>query len=550
MIRVSEAREEDVGQIREIFLAVYGSDYPHHEVYDELWLKRSVFTDDALILVAEEVDTGRVVGTASVLFDIGAHSDLVGEFGRLAVHPDYRRMEVGKLLMDKRLGAIQNRLHVGLVVARTVHPYAQRISLGHGFIATGFLPLKHFFSHRESFALLVRYFGDALALRRNNPRIIPETYAIANLVMNQPPLTPDFIVDEESAPYPSGGDYRIEQLRSEGYPALLRIERGRVRNREIFGPMRLDYGFFKLHARQTDYFLAKSNGQIVGAVGYMLDPVEHTVRVFELIALADDVVRFLLAELERKCREEMGVEYIEIDVSAYAPRMQRTLLELNFLPVAYVPAMVFYQVERLDIVKMVRLTKLQDLGPLGLTGPVQAVADVVMRGFSTSVIAPRMAQAIKEVPLFRGMSNEQAMRVAAACTVREIEGGERLFLEAGPADRLYILLRGAAVISVGASGSVIGTVKTGETCGEVSLLSAKPHSATATAQGRVEAAELLQRDLGDLIRRRPDIGVIIYRNLAVGLGDKLLRTGNAKRDQLGAESEILRLTSEATSPLW
>ena len=528
MIRIREAREEDVGQIREIFLAVYGADYPHHEVYDELWLKRSVFTDDALILVAEESSTGRVIGTASVLFDFGAHSDLVGEFGRLAVHPDYRRLQIGKLLMDKRLEAIQNRLHVGLVVARTVHPYAQRISLAQGFIPVGFLPLKHFFHHRESFALLARYFGDALALRRNNPRIIPEAYALANLVMSHPPLTPDFIVDEDSAPYPAGGDYTIEQLQAEGYPALLRIERGRVRNREIFGPMRLDYGFFKLQARQTSYFLARSSGHVVGAVGYTMDPVEHTVRVFELIALADDVVRFLLSELERKCREEMGIEYIEIDVSAYAPRMQRTLLELNFLPVAYVPAMVFYQVERLDIVKMVRLNKLQDLGPLALTEPMQAVADVVMRGFTSCIIAPRMAQAIKEIPLFHGMSSEQATRLAGVCTVREVRAGERLFVQHDPAERLYILLNGQVAISCGTPPATIGTVRTGETCGEVSLLSARPHSATATAEGHVEAAELLQRDLTDLIRRRPDIGVIIYRNLAVGLGDKLLRSGNSR----------------------
>jgi CRP-like cAMP-binding protein/GNAT superfamily N-acetyltransferase len=545
MIRVREAREEDIGQIREIFLAVYGADYPHHEVYDELWLKRSVFRDDALILVAEDTDAGRVIGTASVLFDFGAHSDLVGEFGRLAVHPDYRRMQVGKLFMDKRLDAVQNRLHVGLVVARTVHPYAQRISLAHGFIATGFLPLKHFFSHRESFALLARYFGDALSLRRNNPRIIPEVYALANLVMSQPPFTPDFIVDEDSAPYPAGGDYTVEQLQAEGYPALLRIERGRVRNREIFGPMRLDYGFFKLQARQTSYFLARSGGQIVGAVGYTMDPVEHTVRVFELIALADDVVRFLLAELERKCREEMAIEYIEIDVSAYAPRMQRTLLELNFLPVAYVPAMVFDQVERLDIVKMVRLNKLQDLGPLGLTEPVQAVADVVMRGFSTFVIAPRMAQAIKEVPLFHGMNSEQATRLAGTCTVREIRTGERLFAEHDPADRLYIVLQGQVVISSGSPSGMIGTVHTGETCGEVSLLSARPHSATATAEGHVEAAELHRCELTDLIRRRPDIGVIIYRNLAIGLGDKLSRSSNSNRDQGQTESEVLHLTSEA-----
>ncbi len=544
MIRVREAREEDVGQIREIFLSVYGTDYPHRELYDELWLKRSVFTDDALILVAEDTEVGRVVGTASVLFDFGAHSDLVGEFGRLAVHPDYRRMQVGKLLMDKRIEAIKNRLHVGLVVARTVHPYAQRISLAQGFIATGFLPLKHFFHHRESFALLARYFGDALALRRNNPRIIPEAYALANLVMSQPLLTPDFIVDEDSASYPMGGDYRLEQLQAEGYPALLRIERGRVRNREIFGPVRLDYGFFKLQSRQTSYFLARSGNHIVGAVGYTMDPVEHTVRVFELIALADDVVRFLLAELERKCREEMGIEYIEIDVSAYAPRMQRTLLELNFLPVAYVPAMVFHQVERLDIVKMVRLNQLQELGPLGLTEPVQAVADVVMRGFSTCVIAPRMAQAIKEVPLFRGMNTEQATRLAGVCTVRNIEAGDRLFSGHDPGDRLYLMLQGHVTISSGASARVIGTVHTGETCGEVSLLSARHHSATATAVNDIEVAELLRRDLEDLIRRRPDIGVIIYRNLAVGLGEKLLRSGEWNRDPERSEADSLTLTSE------
>lgn len=340
-------------------------------------MKRSVFTDDALILVAEDSETGRVIGTASVLFDFGAHSDLVGEFGRLAVHPDARRLSIGKLFMERRLEAIQNRLHVGLVVARTVHPYTQRISLSHGFMPVGFLPQKHYFHHRESFALLARYFGDALSLRRNHPRIIPEAAALANAVMSHAPLQPDFIVDEEAASYPAGTGYTLEELHAEGYPALLRIERGRVRNREIFGPMRLDYGFFKLQARQTRYLLARADGHIVGAVGYTLDPEERNVRVFELIALTDDVVGFLLTEFERQCRETMNIAYIEIDVSAYAPRMQRTLLELGFLPVGYVPAMVFYQVERLDILKMVRLNQPLALGEMQLTEPVQALADVV-----------------------------------------------------------------------------------------------------------------------------------------------------------------------------
>src|SRR3712207_2299265 len=157
--------------------------------------------------------------------------------------------------------------------------------------------------------------------------------------MRQGAIPLDLIVDEESAPYPHGAELQLEELQAEGYPMLLRIERGRVRNREIFGPVRLEYGFFKLRSRQTTYLLARDDKQtIVGAVGFTRDPVEHTVHVFELIASTDEAIRFLLFELERRCRDEHAVEYLEIDVSAYAPRMQRTLLELDFFPVAYIPA--------------------------------------------------------------------------------------------------------------------------------------------------------------------------------------------------------------------
>jgi GNAT superfamily N-acetyltransferase len=533
---VRPAREEDVGQIRDIFVAVYRRDYPYQGFYDEQWLKRSVLSDDTLVLVAEEAKSKRVVGTASVLFDFGAHSDLVGEFGRLAVHPDFQRNQVGSLLMERRIEAVKDRLHVGLVISRALHPYAQRISLTHGFVPVGFLPLRHVFTHRESFVLLARFFGDALRLRRNNPRVIPEIYPLAHLVMKQAGLPGDVIVDEESAPYPHVTDFVLQEMQTEGYPALLRIERGRVHNREVFGPVHLEYGFFRLKAKQITYLVARDGERVVGAVGFMRDPAEQTVRVIELIASTDQVIRFLLDELERKCREAYGVVYIEIDVSAHAPRMQRTLLELNFVPAAYLPAMVFHHVERIDIVKMVRLVSLEELGPFSLVGPVRDVADLVMRGMASRAAVPRMIRAIGEMPLFREMTMEQAERLASVCRVEKIEAGKEIFHASGPADRLYLLLEGEVAISGGTPAAPIGTVHRGETFGEISMLARTPHSATATAATPVEAAILPHQDLMQLIRRRPDIGVIIYRNLAKGLGEKLQRSGPAVREPYGMES--------------
>ena len=50
-----------------------------------------------------------------------------------------------------------------------------------------------------------------------------------------------------------------------------------------------------------------------------------------------------------------------------------------------------------------------------------------------------------------------------------------------------------------------------------------PSYSTATAQTNVETAVLGHQDLAELIRLRPDIGLHIYRNLAVGMGEKLKR---------------------------
>jgi hypothetical protein len=343
------------------------------------------------------------------------------------------------------------------------------------------------------------------------------------------PFEPDCIVDDDSAAYASEAEFDVEEMRAEGYPALLRIERGRVRNREVFGPMRLDYGFFKIRATQTTYLVARQGRQIAGAVGFTLDQAERTVRVFELVASADHAVRFLLSELVRRSRDAWNVALIEIDVSAYAPRMQRTLIELEFAPTAYVPAMVFHEVERLDIVKMMRILQPEDLGRIELEPPVRAVADLVMAGFDERAVAPRMAQVMLDAPLFEGMNEEQATRLASICTVTMKPANVEMFSEGNPADCLFLVLQGQVRVSAGGSHTALASVGPGELLGELSLLTHNLHSASATTTTAVEAAELSHRDLTDLIRRRPDIGVIMYRNLALGLGSKLQRSSGVGR---------------------
>lgn len=522
MIIVREATGQDVSMIREIFLASYGTEYTDARYYDNALLTKLIYSDDTLILVAEDTETGKVIGTASVDLEVGAHSDLVGEFGRLAVHPEARQRGIGKLLMSERIKRVQGRLQVGLVEARVAHPYSVQIAEAHQFAVVGFLPQRWCLRERESLALLVRYFGNALELRNNHPRIIPEVYPLAQLALKHCSLTPDVIVEENALAYPPGGNFEVQELTTQGYAALLRIERGRVRNREIFGPVQLHYGIFKLHIRHSHYLIAREHGQIAGAVGFTIDPLDKALRIFELIALHDEVIRFLLSDLERQCREKWNC-LAEVDVSAYAPRMQRTLIELGFVPVAYVPALVFHEVERLDVVKMVRLLTMPEISTEGLTPRCKVLADLVMRHFRSRSVLPRIAEAVGGIALFGGLDEEQTSRLAGVCGVATFEPGEVVFREGQPGNQMHVVLQGEVAITVPGSASPVGVVRTGECVGEMSLLTAATHSATATALTRVETAVLAHQDLAELIRLRPDIGLQIYRNLAIGTGEKLKR---------------------------
>ncbi|REJ64824.1 MAG: GNAT family N-acetyltransferase [Planctomycetota bacterium] len=516
-----EAVEADVDQIRDVYIATYGADYAYPQYYDPDLLKRLVYSDDTIVLVAEDSTSGQIVGAASVILDIGAYGDLVGEFGRLVVHPDARRQGIGALLMEARLSRVQDRLHVGLVEARVSHPYSQRIASAHGFLPVGFFPQKLLLTGRESVGLWAQYFGEGLSLRKNHPRVVSEAYPLAASVLENICLASDVIVDEDSAPYPPISEFAIDELTTDGYSALLRFERGRVRHREVFGSLRLHYGLFKMRAKHSNYLLARDAGRLVGAIGFTIDNNEKAVQIFELISVGEPPIRFLIHELERRCREEWDIAYLEIGVSGHAPRMQRTLVEHGFIPSAYIPALVFHDVERLDVIKMAKLLVPFDPGDLHFVDEALPIVEPVIAEFNSRNLAPRIAASLEEATIFADLTDEQRTRLATECTVCRFAPGQTVFAEGSREAHAHVVLRGDVVVAVGDPPSPVGTVGSRQCLGEISLISALPHSATAIAKNEVETASLSHEGLHALVRKRPDIGVVIYRNLARDLGKKL-----------------------------
>lgn len=531
---VREACLDDVQNIREVFQSEYAEDYAYPQYYDTEVLARLVYAEDSILLVAEDSETRRLAGTASVVFSVGAHDDLTGEFGRLVVHPDFRGCGIGKSLMQARINRVRERLHVGIVDNRAVHSFSQRISERFGFVPVGFIPMKLLVHTRESVAVYAQHFGQALELRRNNPHIIPEAAALAALALENCQLPQDLVIDDSSLSYPCAScDWNIEELQTRGYTSLLRIERGRLRHRDIFGPVRLHYGLFQIHARHSHYLIAKRGDQIAGGVGYMIDQNEKALRIFEMIAVDEQPIRPLLQALLNRCQHELGMEYVDVDVSAHSPRMQRTLLELGFLPVSYVPANVFDAVERLDAIRMARLFVPLQMGTIDVTARVRPIANVVLSAFEKAQILPRLSKVYETAPLCAGLAAEQQQLLSSILKTRHYAAGQPI-LTAGSHDSCTHLILDGRVELRDASGP-IAELRVGQCLGESNLLDAEksspPHSLDAVALCDTTTASVSNAEFQALIRRRPDLGLVVYRNLARDVSSKLRQWTEKSRHQ-------------------
>jgi len=118
-------------------------------------------------------------------------------------------------------------------------------------------------------------------------------------------------------------------------------------------------------------------------------------------------------------------------------------------------------------------------------------------------VLPRIAKAVHDLPLFAGLSAEQVARLAGVCGVTAFDPGETVFREGEAGNHMHVVLQGEVAITVAASASRVGTVRSRECLGEMSLLTAGTRSATATALTRVETAVLGHQDLESIRKATP-----------------------------------------------
>lgn len=127
--------------------------------------------------------------------------------------------------------------------------------------------------------------------------------------------------------------------------------------------------------------------------------------------------------------------------------------------------------------------------------------------------------ALRYVPLFQFLEHREILQLLSIAESRELEAGDTVIAEGEDDDSMYITTEGRLTVSRGGTG--IAELSRGSHFGEMALLSARPRSATVTAEEKSKLLVLHRTPLNDLIRQEPQLGVKLLWCLARVLSTRL-----------------------------
>lgn len=149
-------------------------------------------------------------------------------------------------------------------------------------------------------------------------------------------------------------------------------------------------------------------------------------------------------------------------------------------------------------------------------------------------------QILKRYQLFFGLKDEELEQLAKIFRPKTVPD-KQVFIHANEISHgIYLIVDGAVSVELDTPDTgrneQLAKLGRGDTVGEFILAKESRRSATARALGDLKTFETSRQELHHLFEDHPRIGLVVYRNLAEVLVDRIRDTNMLARNALGVIS--------------
>ena len=505
-----------------------GTDYGSKEIHDPAWCAAQVTgTPDQQTWVAEA--GGRLQAALTILLPAPGNTNPILYLGRHLFPPESFPTRAAEELLRKMLALADAE---GQIVVARVSAFdfaSQGLHENLGFICAGFQPFKHSLPRRTGMLFYVRPAAAAMSRRQPLAESSVPVGEIAVKVLERFKLRDPLQVRESIVGYPLQSEVDIAEGSFMDYEARCLETLAANTPPEVSSGYNVGLGHLHIPAPAEPFkaFIASRAGQPVAGLSYFHDPLDRCIRFVGAFAVDDLSLGALLQNAVKLTQEQSGPVYLEIDVLAAATRLLKTLEQLGFVPVAYLPAFFLSGESRVDVVKMVKLNVAYSHDGGEFTPHARGIVEIVDAMFNDQKTGVAIINLLRALPIFSGLGDGELRKIARLFTQKLYRAGERIFNRGDVGEEAYIVMRGQIDIRLQESSPPIATVTNGKIFGELAILDGAPRNALAIVAQPSILLVVKRAALNDLIQREPHLGMIVMRNIAIDLSNKLRQTNIA-----------------------
>ncbi|HAV64837.1 MAG TPA: hypothetical protein DCY13_21020 [Verrucomicrobiales bacterium] len=525
---IRQAGPEDAAQWLELVRVNLGDNYPAREVYDLRWIAAQLDAHCGEETWVAEYG-GRILASASFLRPADANNNPVSNIGRNLNREEAYFCGAAEALICEVTQQAQHLNQMAVVRVPATDSRQQLIYEKMGYVCVGYQPCKHILRSRQGILFYVRPAAPVLGTRMPLSESLPQISELATRVLSNLNIPTPISVRDGATGYPLQTELDVQQATAEDFEVWRAQAQLNNPPAEVSSGFNRNLGLLRIENPDApvQFLLGLLNSQIVCGMSYIFDPHDKCVRVLECFTTNDYSLGHLLNHLTKLSANSLSAAYIEIDVLMSAPRLLKTAEQLGFVPVAYLPAFFLHNDHHHDVVKMVKLNLVYNVESQGMTAGASATIKIVDQNLQDQKVGIAVINLLRSLPLFEGLGDGELRKVARLFKQKLYQPGEVVFKKADPGSEAYIVMRGQVDICLEESPRPIATVSNGQIFGELAFLDGSPRAARAVSKQPSIILVMERPSFTQLVQREPHLGLVVVRNLAEDLSNKLRRTNVA-----------------------